>query len=252
MYRTEQGPLHVFNPFTKLVVTLLVLWAAFGLPGVLAPLLVLGLALLPLSLWAGLFRPVLRLCWTLVGPTAAVLLVMQGLLYPGATHVLVALGPFAIYREGLDFAALISLRLLVMAAAFGLLLMTTHPGRLMSDLTRRGLSPSMAYLVVASLQIPPEMQERARAILDAQRARGLRTHGGIGQRIRALIPLVGPLVFGSLVASQERAVALDARAFNTTSRVTQWEEIADTRVEYWLRWGCVFMALLIGASRLWR
>jgi energy-coupling factor transport system permease protein len=75
----------------------------------------------------------------------------------------------------------------------------------------------------------PRMQAKAGRILDAQRARGLRTRGGPLNRIRSLIPLVAPLVIGSLVDARDRALALEARGFGssgqrTAYRIVPWQQ----------------------------
>jgi len=63
---------------------------------------------------------------------------------------------------------------------------------LMTAFTQRGLPTSLTYIIVSTLQIIPQMQAKAGTIIDAQRSRGLETSGNLLNRIRALIPLVGP------------------------------------------------------------
>ena len=45
----------------------------------------------------------------------------------------------------------------------------------------------------------PRMQSRANSILEAQQARGLRIEGSLARRVKALIPLIGPVLLGSLI-----------------------------------------------------
>jgi len=85
----------------------------------------------------------------------------------------------------------------------------------MSDLTRRGLPPQFAYVIISTLQILPQMQAKAQTIIAAQRSRGLDTESSFAKRVGALVPLVGPLVFGSLVEVEERAIAIEARGFTS-------------------------------------
>ncbi len=81
--------------------------------------------------------------------------VLQGLFYPGATHVLVVLGPLAVKDEGLLFALVTILRLLVFICAFLPLVLATHPNALVAALEERGASPKVSYVVLATIQLIP-------------------------------------------------------------------------------------------------
>ncbi|UCD41223.1 MAG: energy-coupling factor transporter transmembrane protein EcfT, partial [Chloroflexota bacterium] len=125
------------------------------------------------------------------------------------------------------------------------------PSDLMSDLTRRGVSGNLSYVITSTLQIIPQMQVKAGTIIDAQKSRGLETSGNVINRVRALVPLVGPLVFGSLVEVEERAIAIEARAFTSPLKKTSLREIPDRSGERVARW--LFLAIVIVAIgiRLW-
>jgi energy-coupling factor transporter transmembrane protein EcfT len=43
----------------------------------------------------------------------------------------------------------------------------------------RGMSPSLTYIIVSTLQILPQMRNKANTIIDAQRSRGLETQGSL-------------------------------------------------------------------------
>jgi energy-coupling factor transporter transmembrane protein EcfT len=66
-----------------------------------------------------------------------------------------------------------------------------------------------------------------------------------------LIPLVGPLVFGSLVEVEERAIAIEARGFTSTKPKTSLHEIPDTSFDKTIRWMLVAFVLISLALRLW-
>lgn len=240
------GPrgLQTLNPLTKLALAGLALVAAATLPDLRALLLVFVLALAPLALWSGVLRPFLAACLRLIWPFALSLAIIQGLFAPGTT-ILLQLGRFDYTLEGLAMGAFFTARLLLGLGAATLLMLTTRPDTLLLDLTRRGLPPQVAYIVVTALQIIPGFQARARAILDAQRARGLETEGGLLTRARALLPLIGPLLLSSLMELEERAIALEARGFNRPGPRTSWLTLADPPAERVLRW-----LLLAGAAAL--
>ena len=143
------------------------------------------------------------------------------------------------------------MRIFVMVSSFTLFLLTTHPSELMSDLSRRGLPGQFAYVVISTLQILPQMQAKAQTIIAAQRSRGLDTESSFLRRASSLIPLVGPLVFGSLVEVEERAIAIEARGFTSTRVKTSLHVIPDTNSDRLIRWALILLILISLAVRLW-
>jgi energy-coupling factor transporter transmembrane protein EcfT len=95
------------------------------------------------------------------------------------------------------------------------------------------------------------MQAKAQTIIAAQRSRGLNTQGGFVKRIGALVPLVRPLVFGSLVEVEERAIAIEARGFTSTRQKTSLHEIPDSTFDKGIRWVLLLSVLAILAVRIW-
>jgi energy-coupling factor transport system permease protein len=95
------------------------------------------------------------------------------------------------------------------------------------------------------------MQAKAQTIISAQRSRGLDTQSSVIRRVSALFPLVGPLVFGSLVEVEERAIAIEARGFTSAHKKTSLHETPDTRLDQVLRWGLILILVLAFASRIW-
>ena len=57
-------------------------------------------------------------------------------------------------------------------------------------------------------------------ITAAQRARGLDTEGSFLRRIRGIVPIVGPVILGSIGEVEERTMALEARGFTRPGRRT--------------------------------
>jgi energy-coupling factor transporter transmembrane protein EcfT len=63
--------------------------------------------------------------------------------------------------------------------------------------------------------------------------------------------LVGPLVFGSLVEVEERAIAIEARGFTSTHPKTSLYDIPDTNLDRTLRWLLIGLVLLTIALKIW-
>ena len=127
--------------------------------------------------------------------------------------------------------------------------MTTKPSDLIESLVRRGLSPRLGYVLGSVLQIIPEMVGTMETITDAQRSRGMETEGKLLVRIKAFIPLIGPLVMNSLVSTRERSMALEVRAFNSKSKKTFINEEQKSGLSKIIK---IFLIVLLVASIVWR
>jgi energy-coupling factor transport system permease protein len=234
--------LHHRHPLTKLLGLGFVLLAAFVLPP--ATLVILGALLIAIAVSAGLARPLVRaLRIPLVLLTS--ILVVNAFFFPGATDLLVSFGPFAVSREGLTFGLVSAGRILVVFIASVLFLFTTLADDLLEALVARGASHRIAFVVLSAVQLVPRMQARAGAILEAQQARGLTLEGSFGRRIRALLPLIGPVLLGSLIDVRERTFALEARGFGARPGRTAYRVVADPRPDRWLRLGLLAACVLV-------
>jgi energy-coupling factor transport system permease protein len=224
--------LHRRNPLTKLLAVAFVLLSAFLLP----PPVLVGLAVVvAAAAWsAGLVRSMVR-AMRIPALLLLSILVVNGLFFPGATEALVALGPLSISREGLTFGLISAGRVLVAFLVLVLFLFTTLADDLLESLIVRGASYRFAFVVLSAVQMVPRMQARAGAILEAQQARGLSLEGSFVRRIRALVPLIGPVLLGSLVDVRERTFALEARGFGARPGRTAYRIVADPVPDRWLR-----------------
>jgi energy-coupling factor transport system permease protein len=247
IYAQGTSRIHRLNPLTKLTAALLLIAAAYALPGLLTPLALFGLLVL-LAYAAGVAGPFLWTALKALLPVTFSLFLIQGVLFPPAGATPFQLGPLMLTYEGLAFAFLTSSRLLTLSAAMLLLLRTTPTGDLVQSLVEKGLPRSIGYVLLAALQIAPDMSARATAILEAQRSRGLETEGTF-RRLRALPALVGPLVVGALVDTEERAMALESRAFMAAGPKTTLRDIPDTPAEHVAR---TLMLLALAALVIWR
>lgn len=247
LYLDRPSPLHRLNPVTKLVGVLAVVLTVFALPQWWASLAILAVIVVPVAAVSGVGGRLLVICSVLAGPLLVVLVIAQGFFYPGRETILFAWGPFQFSLEGLLLAIAVGTRTAVLIAATLLLLLTTHPGALMTALTERGMPAKISYVVSSTLQIIPAFRTRAESILLAQRSRGLRTRGSIVRRVKVLLPLVTPLVLGVFVDVEERSTAMEARAFGATRSRGSFAVIPDSRVQQVARWVLLILALAVVA-----
>ncbi|MDQ0470318.1 energy-coupling factor transporter transmembrane component T family protein [Labrys wisconsinensis] len=241
--------LHRANPLTSLALMLWMLSAAIILPTPAAAVLLA--AAIAAGLLAGVGRRALERLAITMGPVGLALLLVHGFLV--ARPDLVPFGPVSVSPSGLAYALRVFVRLTTMLAATLLFVTTTHPGDLLKALDQRGVPPGVGYLVASPLLLIEPFSERARAIRDAQRARGLDTGGSWRARAAALPILLIPLITLALADLDHRASILSARAFRAQRRRTVIDAPADDRRQVWLRRALLLAAVLqLGLPLLWR
>ena len=170
----RESALHRLNPLTKLSIVFTFIFLTFLSPfRWLAPALAIPVILL--SFIGGVQRQFLNVALKLILPAITFMFIMQSIFLPGGETVLFAVWIFDVTLETVEKAFITVSRLFVMISSFTILLLTTHPSELMSDLTRRGLPGQFAYVIISTLQIIPQMQAKAQTIIAAQRSRGLDT-----------------------------------------------------------------------------
>ena len=76
------------------------------------------------------------------------------------------------------------------------------------------------------------MQRRMSVIQEAQSARGVETGGSLSGRIKAFIPLLGPVVMSSLTDAQERGMTLETRGFGIKNvKQTTYVEVTKSQAD---------------------
>jgi energy-coupling factor transport system permease protein len=227
------------------------LLAALALPGTWATYGVFAAVILPVAAWGRVLRPLIGAAGRTVLPFAISLFLIQGLFWTNGTPI-VTIGPLSFKQEGVNFAAQSAGRILLIVSSFLLLSLSTRPDALMVALSQRGVPKSIAYIVLSTIQLVPRFQAKAATILDAQRSRGLETEGNLRRRMGALMPLIQPLVLGSIVDIEERAIALEARAFGRRGSKTNLLVLTDTPTQAVMRWLLLVAAVVMLAARLLR
>lgn len=223
------------------------------LGGVWGPVGLTVLAVLVPAAVAGVLPRLLRAGLLLALPLAVSVLVVNLFFFPSGATVLFRIGPITATAEGLEFAIETLVRLVAITGALALFYLTTPLGSLVVDLERRGVSARVAFVVSASVRTVPAILERAGQIADAQRARGLDTEGNLWRRVRGLLPLVGPVVLGSIGEVEDRAMALESRGFSRPGRRSLLWAPADPGWERAARWAMVLSipALLAAGVAGW-
>ncbi|MBP6016957.1 MAG: energy-coupling factor transporter transmembrane protein EcfT [Candidatus Promineofilum sp.] len=248
LYVIRQTAIHRLHPLTKLAYVLTCLLLGWLIPGVWSPYFVFLIGIVPLALFARVLPTLIRSTILTTLPFAISLFIVQGLFWTGGT-VLQQIGPLSLKEEGILFAIRATGRIIIAVSGFLLLNYTTRSDELMLSLSQKGLPNSISYVILSTLQVIPRFQQKANTILDAQRSRGLETEGSLMMRIRALLPLIQPLLLGSIVDIEERAIALEVRAFGRAGPKTSLLTLHDTPAQRVVRW--LLLLVSLGAI-IWR
>jgi energy-coupling factor transport system permease protein len=124
--------------------------------------------------------------------------------------------------QGIEFAAFLSLRLLVLVLIGSVLTLTTQPLALTDGLAWLGRplrrlhvpTDELALMVTIALRFIPTLLVEVDQIMRAQRARGADFgSGGPVKRAKALVPVLTPLFVLSFRRADELALAMEARCY---------------------------------------
>ncbi|MEI3604520.1 energy-coupling factor transporter transmembrane component T [Pseudogracilibacillus sp. SE30717A] len=116
-------------------------------------------------------------------------------------------------------------------------------------LEKSGISPKVTFVIASTIQLIPQMLLLSKTITDAQKARGIETEGNVLTRLKAFIPMVGPLVLSSIQQIEERVLALESRAFSAKAVKTSIYELKKQKADYILI--SLYIFILIGYI-VWR
>jgi energy-coupling factor transport system permease protein len=247
-YRPGDSLVHLLNPVTKLAVVVGLMVIVFLLPNALGPALI-AVSLLGVAAVAGFLGRVATLAAVITGPLLIAVVLVQGLFYAGNETPLIVIGPVTLWEEGLSYGLLVFFRVLVVVCAVLIMVFSTYPKSMMVAFIDKGLSPKLAYVFMASLQFIPEMQRRARAIIEAQQARGLDLKANLWRRFQALLAMMIPLLTGALISVETRSLALEARGFSRGGLRNHLIEVPDGTTDRVIRWA---MAAIVVLVALWR
>ena len=224
--------------------------APFGLPVWTIPVLfAVGIAA---GLTAHLGRPFLRA--VVVGGlvVGVPIVLLNGLVFPGARDVLLPLGPLAVTREGLEFGLPIAGRLAAALAAISAFVLSTRPDDLMEGVIERGVSPRLGFALLMAIQAIPRLGRQAGRVLDGAMTRGLRTSGPIRARAGALRPIVAALAVGVLLEVRDRTLALESRGFSSGRPRTAYRQVTWRRRDAVATRVALVLLLAVAASAVLR
>ncbi|MEM0440305.1 MAG: energy-coupling factor transporter transmembrane component T [Candidatus Caldarchaeum sp.] len=209
-FRPGNTFVHRLDPRAKLGVSILILTTAIIYVDVVVILTLLSVEA------AVIFLAQVHKLWlrTLRGalPLAAIVFVITFVSQYGRDPSLLA-------AAGYGFAY--ALRLVVFLSSFSLFFLTTTPDEIALTLQQLKVPYEYTFAFVSAIRFTPVMAEELKAVMDAQRARGLELDkGSFVKRIRNLIPILVPLLVNVIRRSYELAEAMEVKCFGATKKRT--------------------------------
>ncbi len=214
-YIHKSSIIHSLNPVVKfswmiLVVAIFLSSSSFYL------LLFVNLCILLLALMARIFREFVKGLLFMVIPIFLFSLLIHGLFNPLGTD------KSMFSQQGIFIALFWGVKITSLIGIFYLFILTTYPGRMVASLRSFGLPYKLGFLINSTLQTIPAMLMEAETIIDAQKARGLETSGNFINKLKAYVPLIGPVILGSVMRVYEKTIALEVRGFGLKTKKTSY------------------------------
>ncbi|MCD8205163.1 MAG: energy-coupling factor transporter transmembrane protein EcfT [Clostridia bacterium] len=159
------------------------------------------------------------------------------LLFHGGDHVWYESGVISITREGLIFSLFLLFRIVFLVMGAAVLTLTTTPVAL-ADGMESLMKPlkyikfpvhEFALIMSIALKFIPTLLDETHRIISAQKARGADFESGnIFKRIKAVIPILIPLLISAFRRAEELGDAMDARCYSNTKNRTKYKKLTLT------------------------
>ena len=240
--------LHLLNPLTKLLFSLLLCAACFISPNPFFSLGIIGLNPV-MAASAGLLTRAIALLRTMV-KLSIVLFFLQVFFVREGTPLISLSQNIIITDQGIHFSLLIVLRLMAATLPLTLVLCLTQLNDLSGALVRcLGIPYKYAFALTTAIRFIPVFASEMQSIMEAQTARGVEFDSRNPLRkIRLILPLCVPLLVSSVQRIEGSALAAQLRGFNLRQRNSGYRSypftFSDLMVTL-LGLGLILLALLL-------
>lgn len=244
--------LHRLDPRMKIILTMayiILLFVAANPAGLALAAVLLGVlyrvANIPLRIILKSLKPIL--------PIIVFTVVLNLFFITGESQPLVEVGFVKIYLEGIRYAVLMGVRIILLIAGTSLLTYTTSPIAL-TDAIERLLSPlsklrlpvhELAMVMTIALRFIPTLIEETDKIMNAQKARGAQLDSGtLQQRMKAMVPILIPLFVSAFRRADELAMAMECRCYRGGEGRTRLKQLRLTGKD----WVCCVVCMVLFAA----
>ena len=250
-YYPANSLMHRLDPRVKILLTvgLIVLcFVARIAPSLLLVALLTGILLLctrvPVKMYLKTLKP--------ISPVILITSVINAV-YVSSGTPLFQVWRITVTTGGVLTAVYMSVRICLLIMSSSMLTYTTTPTDL-TDAIERLLTPlkwirldvhSLAMMMTIALRFIPTLIEETEKIMSAQKARGADVEsGGLLSRIRALIPILIPLLISSFRRASELADAMECRCYHGGDDRTRMKQL---HLRFWDVALLILAAVCLGA-----
>ena len=175
------------------------------------------------------------------------------LFFTSGQHVYWQWGVLSVSQEGLINATYIALRFLLIIFMSTLLTLTTQPLAIADGMEylMRPLKVvhfpvnDVALMLSIALRFVPKLMDETTKIMNAQRARGVDfNNGSLIKRVKALIPLLIPLMMSSLDIATDLTTAMISRGYRDGEGRTRYRILKWRRQDTWTLVTFVIIAIV--------
>lgn len=234
-YYETNSRLHKLDPRTKIILLLLLLVFIFVCDNFISLFLVAAfvfiaalISKIPFKIFLGNIKVILPV---------VIFTAIINLFYSGDSgEVLISFWKLAITTAGFSRALFMAFRIIILIFTSSVLTYTTTPNDL-TDAIERLLMPlkfiglggavhTVAMMMTIALRFIPTLVEETDKIMSAQKARGADLESGkLLERIKALIPILIPLLISSVRRAYELAEAMECRCYNGAGGRTRMKQL---------------------------
>ena len=243
-YVETRSPIHKADPRVKMILLILMVVFIFVVQNVYGLMLslllvvtVIAVSKIPLKMYLKNLKAILPII---------LLTTLINMFYGDeSSGVLVEFWKLTITYDGLYRAFFMALRIILLIVVSSSLTYTTTPNDL-TDAIEHLLSPlkfiglkgavhTLALMMTIALRFIPTLVEEAEKIMNAQKARGADLESGsIIQRVKALIPILIPLLISSVRRAYELAEAMECRCYNGGEGKTRMKQLKLSFIDLWV------------------
>lgn len=205
------------------------------------------------SALAGSFKSFFSMYWKVLLLFGVFLFLVKAAFSPG-THVIFQLWGIRVTYESIFSGLNIVSLVLAFSGGFILFVKTTPMEDLTYMLEKKGVSHMVSFVILSSFQTITDLGHSAQTILESQKARGIETEGNVFQRAKAFIPVIGPLILNAISSTEEKSIAMDARAFSAPVEHTflsELPEVGGIEKAVVIFFNLAFVLLIAGRIALW-
>lgn len=240
-YYESNSLLHKTDPRFKIVILILLIVFIFLAKNAFS----LGFAAAAMAAVMLISRVPLRLYLKNMKAILPVLLftAVINLFYGDGGGVLFSVWKLTVNTEGVYRAVFMAVRIILLILISSALTYTTTPNDL-TDAIESLLSPlkyvglksavhTLAMMMTIALRFIPTLTEEAEKIMNAQKARGADLENGrLSERVKALIPILIPLLISSVRRAYELAEAMECRCYNGGEGRTRMKQLRTAPRDY--------------------